>query len=132
ERERAIAEPELQSQLELARREEQLVDQRGQNDRRRAEQTAAADRIAAEGEAARRGTLAAADAQATRLVGAATAEAEAARLAAYRDIAPATLLGLALRELAGRLPDIGTLNLTPDLLTPLLARLANEPDRAAA
>jgi regulator of protease activity HflC (stomatin/prohibitin superfamily) len=131
ERERAIAENELQSQIELARREEQLVGQRGQNDRRRAEQTAAAGRIAAEGEAARRGTLAAAEAQATRLVGAATAEAEAARLDAYRDIEPATLVGLALRELAGQLPDIGTLNLTPDLLTPLLAGLGSRPDQVA-
>ncbi|MGH3369870.1 MAG: SPFH domain-containing protein, partial [Nocardioidaceae bacterium] len=36
ERERAIAENELQNQIELARLEEQLVTQRGQNERRRA------------------------------------------------------------------------------------------------
>src|ERR1700721_3129684 len=49
ERERAIAENELQSQIELARREEQLVTQRGANARREAQDAAAASRIAAEG-----------------------------------------------------------------------------------
>lgn len=39
ERERAIAENELDSQIELARREEQLVDQRGTNARREARST---------------------------------------------------------------------------------------------
>lgn len=57
------------------------------------------------------------------MVGAAEAEAERARLAAYRELDPATLLALAARELAGGLPQIGTLNLTPDLVTGLLARL---------
>jgi hypothetical protein len=37
ERERAIAENELQNQIELARREEQVVAQRGANARRQAE-----------------------------------------------------------------------------------------------
>ncbi|MCB1003610.1 MAG: hypothetical protein KDB35_05430, partial [Acidimicrobiales bacterium] len=60
----------------------------------------------------------------TRLVGRAEADAEAARLDAYRDLEQATVLGLALRELAGSLPNLTTLTLTPDLLTPLLTRLA--------
>ena len=123
ERERAIAENELQNQIELARREEQLVAQRGQNERRRAAEQAAAGRIEAEAAAERQGLLAEAQAQATRAVGTAEADAEAARLAAYRDLEAATLLGLAVKELAGNLPQIGTLTLAPDLLTPLLARL---------
>ena len=40
ERERAIGENELQTQIELARREEQLVAQRGANARREAEEEA--------------------------------------------------------------------------------------------
>jgi hypothetical protein len=48
ERERAIGENELQTQIELARREEQLVSQRGANARREAEENAAAGAIAAE------------------------------------------------------------------------------------
>ena len=37
-------------------------------------------------------------------------------------------MALALQELAGNLPEIGTLTVTPDLLTDLLARLANQGD----
>ena len=129
ERERAIAENELQSKIELARREAQLVEQQGTNERSRATEQAAASRIEAEGQADRQRLLADADAEATRLVGAAEGEAEAARLAAYHDVDESTLLGLAARELAGNLPRVGTLNLTPDLLTPLLARLGAPPAR---
>ena len=121
ERERAIAENELQNQIELARREETLVHQKGQNDRMRAGEQAAVQRLLAE-----------AQADSTRMVGAAEADAEAARLAAYRDLDSATIVSLALRELAAHLPDIGTLNLTPDLLTPLLARLSERPREQAA
>ena len=124
ERERAIAENELQNEIELARREEQLVAQRGQNERRRAEEQAVSGRIQAEGDAGRQRLLAEAQADATRVVGEAEAAAEAARLEAYREVEAATLVGMALRELAGNLPQVGTLALTPDLLTPVLARLA--------
>jgi len=43
----------------------------------------------------------------------ADADAETAKLLAYRDLDTQTLVALALRELAGQLPQIGTLNLTP-------------------
>lgn len=133
ERERAIAENELQNQIELARREEQLVEQKGQNERRRATEKAAAGKIHADAQAASQRLLADAQADATRVVGLAEADAEEARLAAYRELEAATILGLAVKELAGNLPNIGTLNLTPDLLTPLLARLgAGEPQRDPA
>ncbi len=124
QQERAIAENELQNQIELARREEQLVLQRGTNERTRAAEQAAADRIAQEAQAATDRLRADARADATRVTGAAEGEAEAARLAAYTGVDQATLLALALRELAGQLPDIGTLNVTPDLLTSALLRLA--------
>lgn len=75
ERERTIAENELASQIELARREEQLVEQRGTNTRREAEENAAADRVRAEAEATRSVRLA--EAEATRSVK--LAEAEAAK-----------------------------------------------------
>lgn len=123
ERERAISENELQNQIELARREEQLVEQKGQNERRRATEQAAAGGIHADAKASAQRLLADAQAEATRVVGLAEADAEAARMAAYQELEAATLLGLALKELAGNLPSIGTLNLTPDILTPLLARL---------
>ena len=127
ERERAIAENELQNQIELARREEQLVEQRGQNERKRAAEQAAAGRIEAEAQADRQRVLADAQAEAVRAVGTAEADAEASRLAAYRELEGSTLLALAVKELAGNLPQIGTLTLTPDLLTPILTRLGAGP-----
>jgi regulator of protease activity HflC (stomatin/prohibitin superfamily) len=145
EQERAIAENELQNKIELARREQQLVEQHGANARRTAELDAAAalvaaqgvaerERVAATGEAERNRLLAAAEAEATKLrdearaagvraVGVAQGEAEAAKLAAYRDLPPGVLQALALRELAGQLPEIGQLTVTPDLLTNLVGRL---------
>ncbi|WP_026924482.1 SPFH domain-containing protein [Glycomyces arizonensis] len=127
EQERAIAENELQNKIELARREQQLVEQKGANDRRKAELSAAAALAAAQGEAEKERTLAAAQADKVRAVGVAEAEAEEARMAAYRDLPPAVLQSLALRELAGQLPEIGQLTITPDLLTGTLARLADGP-----
>jgi regulator of protease activity HflC (stomatin/prohibitin superfamily) len=124
ERERAISENEMQSQIELARREEQLVIQRGANGRREAEESAAAGQISTEAEASREQRLAEAQAQGIQVVGEAEGAAETARLGAYRDLQEGVLLGIALRELAGNLPKIGNLILTPDLLAPVLARLA--------
>lgn len=123
ERERAIGENELQTQIELARREEQLVSQRGANARREAEEASAAGAIAAEAEARRTVTLAEARAEDTRLAGAATAGAEAARVEAYRDVPESVLLALAVKELAANLPDVDTLVLSPDLVSKALAQL---------
>jgi len=123
ERERAIGENEMQTKIELARREEQLVTQRGANARRGAEEAAAAGRIATEAQAQRTQRLAEAKAASIRVTGNARGDAEAARLAAYRDLPEAVLLGLAVKELAANLPKIDNLVLTPDLLAPVLARL---------
>jgi regulator of protease activity HflC (stomatin/prohibitin superfamily) len=136
ERERAIAENELTTQVELARREEQLVGQRGQNARRTAEEKAAASEIETASQATRNQRLAEAKAAATRVVGEAEGAAEAARIAVYRDLDQTTLLGLAVKELAGNLPAVDTLVLSPELITPLLTRLttqagANRPAVAA-
>jgi regulator of protease activity HflC (stomatin/prohibitin superfamily) len=124
ERERAISENELQSQIELARQEEQLVTQRGANARREAEEAAAATQINVEAEAARTERMAEAHAAATRVQGAARAAAEAAKLDAYRDVPSTILMALAAQELATNLPQINSLVLTPDLIAPVLARLA--------
>jgi regulator of protease activity HflC (stomatin/prohibitin superfamily) len=122
ERERAISENELQNQIELAKREEQLVAQRGANGRREAEETAAAAAITNDGERTRLTRMAESKAEATRVLGEAEGFAEAERLKAYRDVGEATLLGLALKDMAGQLPNIGTLVITPDMLTSALGR----------
>jgi hypothetical protein len=113
ERERAISENELQSQIELAVREEQLVTQRGANERRRAGEAAAANRIETQ-----------AKAENTRVIGAAEAEAEAAKMEIYVRLDPGVLLALAAREAAGHLPQIGTLTLSPDVVSAALSALA--------
>ena len=95
ERERAIGENELQTQIELARREEQLVAQRGANARRQAEEAAAAGKIQTESEAEREQRLGEARALSIRVRGEAEGAAETARVAAYRDVSEAILFGLA-------------------------------------
>ena len=125
ERERAIAENELQSKIELARREEQLLEQQGANARRQAEDAAAAGRIAFAAQAAKERALAEARADGTRALGEAKAAGEAASVAAYRDLPSSTLLALAAKDLAGSLPQIGTLVISPDMLASLLAKLAS-------
>ena len=136
QQERAIAENELQSRIELARREQQLVEQRGANTRREAELDAESRLVAARGEAERQEVAAHSEAEASRVrdearaagarvVGLAEAAAEAARLAAYRDLPPAVLQSLALRELAQHVPAIGELTVTPDLLSKLIGRLGS-------
>ncbi len=123
ERERAISENELQSRIELAKREEQLVAQRGANARREAEEQAAAGQIGAEATAQQALTLAESEAAAIRAKGDAEVAVESARLETRRDLPDAVLWTEALRELTGQLPDIDNLVVTPDLIAPLLARI---------
>src|ERR671915_422695 len=124
EKERAIAENELQNRIELARREEQLVGQDGANQRRRAEEQAAAARIDAEA-ADERGRLAARrEADTIDLVEAARLRAERERAEIQGAMPPAVLLALALRQLAGELGKVEHLTITPDLVGPLIERLA--------
>jgi len=113
ESERAIAENELQNQIELARREEELVAQRGENERRTAADAAAVSRIEAE-----------ALAEATRTIGQAEGDAERAKVAAYAELEPPILLGLALKQLAANMPQIERLTLAPDVLGDALAKVA--------
>lgn len=125
EKERAIAENELQSQIELATREQQLINQRGANERRRAEEEAAAKRIETEGRAEGSKIRAGAEAEAIRLVETSKLESERERMAIYADLPTAVMMGLAARELAGKLERIEHLNLSPDLLGPTLLNLMN-------
>jgi regulator of protease activity HflC (stomatin/prohibitin superfamily) len=123
DKERAIAENELANRIELARRQATLVAQEGANDRRKATELAAAARIAAEGNARTRRIGADAEAASIRLIERERNVAESDRIAVYRELAPAVLMGLAARELAGKIQTIEHLNLTPDLLGPALTDL---------
>ncbi|MGW6770257.1 SPFH domain-containing protein [Streptomyces sp. NPDC055037] len=123
ERERTIAENELASRIELARREERLVEQHGTNARREAEESAAADAVRAEAEALRTVRLAKAEAEAARETGEARARAQSAWLRVHTETDAATLHALAATRLAENLPHIESVTLSPDVLTGLLARL---------
>jgi regulator of protease activity HflC (stomatin/prohibitin superfamily) len=124
ERERAIAENELQSKIELATREQQLVQQEGANAQRRATEEAATQLIASKAAIERERIETEVRASTTRVLGAANAEAETARLGAYDGVEPAVLTALALQKVAENLPRIGTVNLTPDVLTQALTQLS--------
>lgn len=109
DKERAIAENELANRTELARREKMLIAEEAENGRNRAAGIAEAQQVEAGAEADR-----------IRTVEGARAEAERERIAIYRDLPPGVLLGLAARELAGKLDTIEHLNVTPDLLATVL------------
>ena len=123
EKERAIQENELQNRIELARKEEELITQQGANARRRATEDAEAERIATDAEAARRGVESAAQADAIRVVQAAKVNAEKERMDIYREMPATMMVGLAARELAGKLRSIEHLNVTPELFGPLVTEL---------
>lgn len=145
EKERAIQENELKNQIELTKRQQELIAQKGQNARRQAEEEAEAGRIAAEAKAQRgkieseaevgkRRALAEADGHATRTRGAAEAvalelgekvrvAAERARMETYRDVPVGILYALAAQAFATKLDRIEHLNLGEGALAPALERL---------
>jgi len=116
EKERAIAENELNNKTELARRETQLIAQESANARNRAQGASEAKQIEADGEAGR-----------IRTIEQARADMEQAHIEVYRDLSVQVLLGLAARELAAKLNKIDHLNVTPDLLATLLGELGKAP-----
>jgi regulator of protease activity HflC (stomatin/prohibitin superfamily) len=123
EKERAIQENELANQIELARREETLIGQRGTNEQRRAREEATAGKIAAEAAADRNRLAARARSDAIRAIEAARVDSEKDRMALYRDLPSSIMLSLAARELAGKLRRIDHLSLSPDGIAPLLQTL---------
>jgi regulator of protease activity HflC (stomatin/prohibitin superfamily) len=129
EKERAIQENELQNQIELARREQQLIEQRGQNAGRDATLRAEAARIDAESNARSARVQAEASADGIKAIDGARLTLDMARLDAYRTMPPALVAALAVQELAGKLQKIEHLNLTPDLLGPMLAGLVGAGTR---
>jgi regulator of protease activity HflC (stomatin/prohibitin superfamily) len=122
--ERAIAENELKNRVELARQNEELVRQEGQNRRRAAEEEATAKLVEAEA-ADERGRLEL-DRRAATIdaVEAAKLRAETERTRIQTEAGPQVLLALALQQLAGEIGKVEHLTITPDLLQPLLGGLA--------
>jgi regulator of protease activity HflC (stomatin/prohibitin superfamily) len=127
EKERTIKENELATELELERRQMQLIQKRGENALLQAQQEAASLQAQVEAEIAR--ALMQAEAESQRSLINARAEAasqkildeqQAEALQRHHEIwgqTPATAMtGMAMSELASKLTTIGHLNVTPDLL----------------
>ncbi len=138
EKERAIKENELNTQIELAKKEELLIAQNSTNELSRVRSAEQAERVKAEGAIERERLAAqaldenqqrAAEAHArdvrVRSEGESAARqlaynvdltAEARRLSSYAALSPALVLGLAAQEAAKKITSINHLNISPDLL----------------
>lgn len=137
EKERAIKENELATEIELARQQEHLIRQQGSNqllkvqgdaeaEKARVEAEVAREEIAAEGYARDVSLRARGDALARKQLAEVETEAEAARLAVWQQAPPRVALGLALQQFASKVQNIQHLNLTPDLLTEVLQSFLRE------
>lgn len=129
EKERAIAENELQNKIELARREETLIEQHGLNERRRVQDESETRNLESEAAATRLKIQRSAEAEGIDLVQAARIRSEKSRMAIYRDLPSEVLIGLAARELAGKLERIDHLTVAPEALSPLLTGLMTAGQR---
>jgi regulator of protease activity HflC (stomatin/prohibitin superfamily) len=142
EKERAIKENELQTEIELARRQEELIRQEGANqmldmqqeaERQRFETEAQVERdaLAAQGKADIMRVIADAEAEAKRKLLAVETEAEAHKVDIWKDAPPAVTFGLAMQRFADKVETINHLNLTPDLLGDMLQRMLLDQGGAA-
>jgi len=134
EKERAIKENELETEIELARRQEELITQEGENRMLSARQEAERQKFDVEAEAERSRIIAEGKAQAVRIQAQAEAEAkrqflaveteaEARRVDLWSEAPPSVALGLAAQRFADKVQKIQHLNLTPDLLGDLVQRI---------
>lgn len=132
EKERAIQENELQNQIELAKREEVLIRQQGENELKRVGAENESKRLSSSGAAERARIEAEGEAARVRSVEEARVAAERERMAIYREFPADRLLGLAAQELAAKLQKVEHLNVTPDLLGMLLSSLKSGAQTPAA
>ena len=151
EKERAIKENELKNQIELAKRDEELIAQKGLNERRQATEKGEALRISSEAKARQVRIETASQAESVEKLGKAKAEEiqlvesakvvverdrlgaqlewEQGRVAAFQGVAPYVLYSIAAQQLAGKLERIDHLSLTPEFLGPVLTRLMDAGTR---
>ncbi len=112
EKERAIAENELNNQVELATRQKSLIERENENARTKSLSAAETLKIEAEAEANQ-----------IRVIEQAKLETERERLAIYGDLPPMVLLGMAAQEFAGKLQNIDNLSITPDMLSGVVSQI---------
>lgn len=122
DRERAIKENELNNRTQLARREAELVELSGANERRRTQQELEREEL--RGEAQLEGRRLAVDARVDEIERVAAAEnaALAVKLAAYEAAGLPALVASVAPQVLQSLPDIDALTLTPDMLGDAVTR----------
>lgn len=127
EKERVIKENEISTELELAKRQELLIEQQGRNkvlsiereaDAQRRQAEAAAERLAVEATAYANQVLVRArgDAEANATLDAQSLGTERERVGLYAAAPSKVALGFALQKLAGSVQGIQHLNVSPDLI----------------
>lgn len=123
DRERAIKENELNNRTELARREAELVELAGANERRRTQQELERDEL--RGEAGLESRRLDVDARVDEIERVAAAENAAlgARLESYRSADLPALLAAVAPEVLRALPDIDSVTLTPEVLGDAVSRV---------
>ena len=121
EKERAIAESEMQSRIELARREQQLIEQEGANAKRKATDLAESSQIAASAEASRIDT-----------VEGARQRVEANRIEALQNAPGSVLATIAATGFAEHITSITNLQITPDLLSTIVNAFNSKSSGTAA
>lgn len=141
EKERAIKENELATQVELARRQDELIRRNNANKELEAEGKAAAERTRVQGELQLQALTAdgyardvkikaQGDADARRLMGEADAAADSAKAVAWRGVPSEVMLGLAAQSVASKLQSIEHLTITPDTLSDMIGKLVRRPGDA--
>ena len=126
EKERAIKQNELDTEIELEKKNESLIRKKGENRRLEIEAENEAGRLTAEGDAQQVRIRAEGQAESKRITAQAENEAEAARVALYRDAPASVATGMALMQFASKVRDIQHLNVTPDLLGSNLRQFLTE------
>ncbi|MBO6891715.1 MAG: hypothetical protein JJ866_07235 [Roseibium sp.] len=112
EKERAIAENELSTKIELETQRKELIAREDENARSKAEAMAAALKIDADAEAGR-----------IRTIDQARADMEKERMAVYADLPPMVMFAMAAQEFAGKLQSIDNLTVTPDMLSNVIGQV---------
>lgn len=132
ENERAIKQNELATEIDLARRQEDLIRRAGANHLLDAQQQADAERVKTQVDLERERLAAEAYARDRRTRAAADADAEARRVDIWQAAPARVLFGLAAQQFAGKIESINHLNLSPDLLGSTLQQfLRDEADHDA-
>jgi regulator of protease activity HflC (stomatin/prohibitin superfamily) len=134
EKERAIKENELATQIELARRQDELIQRQNSNKIREAEGKAAAERmrveteqalaaLAAEGYGRDVRTRAQGDSEARRMLGESEAATETAKAHAWDNVRPEVMWAMAAQTMATKLQNIEHITITPDTFGPMLSKI---------